>query len=153
MTSKVTFIWKEENSDDSILVESFIDAVSSGIEKSIPGEDNKIEVAQSDRLIDFSILVLLEKKLGELKGDSTLNKLEKLECAHEGVENSRIFLEPENEVKLELFYDEKGKDLSIFSYLHFYKPTEDSNKKREILKVEAEKVGKAFLKGLSFLKD
>ena len=153
MSSKITFMWKEENSQDSDLVKSFVDAVSKGIEYSITDEDIKIEVAQSDRLIDFSILVMIEKKLDELKGELTLNKWKTLEPAHEGVDNSKIFSEPGNTIKLEMFYDEEGRDLSIFSYLHFYRPTEDSESKRVQLEVEGKALGKVFLKGLAFLRE
>ena len=151
MSSKITFMWKEENSEDSELVKSFVDAVSKGLEHNITNEDIKIEVAQSDRLIDFSILVMIEKKLNELKGEETLEKWKTLEPAHEGVDNSKIFLDPNTQVKLEMFYDEKGKDLSIFSYLHFYRPTEDSESKRIKLEVEGKALGETLLKGLEFL--
>tara|TARA_Y100001970_G_C13936748_1_gene701084 strand:- start:129 stop:656 length:528 start_codon:yes stop_codon:yes gene_type:complete len=153
MSSKITFIWKEENSEDSDLVKSFVHAVSKGIELTISDEDIKIEVAQSDRLIDFSILVMIEKRLDELKGEATLKKWNTLEPAHEGVDNSKIFLDPDNQVKLEMFYDEKEKDLSIFSYLHFYKPTEDSESKRIKLEVEGKALGEALSKGMIFLKE
>ena len=76
-----------------------------------------------------------------------------LEPAHEGVDNSRIFLEVNTQVKLEMFYDEKGKDMSIFSYLHFYRPTEDSESKRVKLEVEGKALGEAFTKGLAFLNE
>ena len=153
MSSKITFIWKEENSEDSDLVKSFVDAVSKGIEITFSDDDIKIEVAQSDRLIDFSILVMIEKKLDDLKGESTLKNWKTLDPAHEGVDNSRIFLEANTQVKLEMFYDEKGKDMSIFSYLHFYRPTEDSESKRVKLEVEGKALGEAFTKGLAFLNE
>ena len=153
MSSKITFMWKEENSEDSDLVKSFVDAVSKGIECTITDEDIKIEVAQSDRLIDFSILVMIEKKLDELKGEATLEKWKTLEPAHEGVDNSKIFSEPNNKLKLEMFYDKEGEDLSIFSYLHFYKPTEDSENKRMQLEIEGKALGEVFSKGLAFLRN
>lgn len=152
MSLEVSYAWKERDDQDAKLVKSFVDSVIKGMGKVVNSEEFELKVAQSDRLIDFSILVMTVKSVEEMGGDKMFKNWKTLAQAHEDIEMSRLFHDPETKKDLEVFHLEDEKKLSIFTYIHFYKPQEDSEDKIHNLEHEGKSVGDSFKRVMEFLK-
>ena len=152
MSLEISYAWKERDDENAKLVKSFVDSVIKGMEKVVNSEEFELKVAQSDRLIDFSILVMTVKSVEEMGGDSIFNNWKTLKQTHEDIEMSRLFHDPETKKDLEIFHLEDEKKLSIFTYIHFYKPQEDTENKIYNLENEGKSVGDSFLRVMEFLK-
>ena len=63
MESNITYNWKKKDYEDIDLVKSFINTFIKEIIESSGEGSFEFIVAQSDRLIDFSILTIIEKKI------------------------------------------------------------------------------------------
>ena len=152
MSLEISYAWKEEDSKDAALVKAFVDSVIKGLEKVVNPDEFELKIAQSDRLIDFSILVMLVKSVEEMGGETLFDNWKTLSLAHEDIEMSRLFQDPETKKEIEIFHLQEDKKISIFTYIHFYKPQEDTENKIYNLEIEGKSVGESFTRVLDFLK-
>ena len=54
--------------------------------------------------------------------------------------------------EIEIFHLQDDEKISIFTYIHFYKPQEDTENKIYNLEIEGKSVGESFTRVLDFLK-
>ncbi len=153
MEPNVTYNWKKKDYGDIDLVKSFINNfIKETIEAS--GEDSfEFIVAQSDRLIDFSILTIIEKKIKDFEDDKLFKRWETLVLTNPGIDRSRSYVDPETKIELEVFIMKEDQIFHIYTHTHFNKPIEDTERKISDLGKEGKALGNAFKGVINFLKN
>ena len=153
MGTNVTFNWKKKDYENIDLVKSFIDSFIKKIVDSSGEENFEFIVAQSDRLIDFSILTLSEKKIKDFNHDDLFKRWESLELSNPGIDRSRIYIDPKTNIELEVFIMQEDQIFHIYTHTHFNKPEEDSQNKLAELEKEAKELGTTFKGVIDFFKN
>ena len=149
----VTYNWKKKDYEDIDLVKSFINTFIKEITDS-SGEDSfEFVVAQSDRLIDFSILTIIEKKIKDFEHDKLFKRWETLELTNPGIDRSRSYVDPETKIELEVFIMKEDQIFHIYTHTHFNKPIEDTEKKISDLGKEGKALGSTFKSVINFFKN
>ena len=146
------YTWKDKDYKEKGMVKNLVNFFIKGLNSNQSPETFEIQIAQSDRLIDFSILITVEKKLELLGGDKSITKWKTLDLTHPGLETSRLFVDPKSETEIEIFHLPQQLNFSIFTYVHFKEPTVETNEKEDSLQKQGEEVGESFSKVLQFLK-
>ena len=153
MESNITYNWKKKDYADIDLVKSFINTFIKEITDS-SGEDSfEFVVAQSDRLIDFSILTIIEKKIKDFEHDKLFKRWETLVPTNPGIDRSRSYVDPETKIELEVFIMKEDQIFHIYTHTHFNKPIEDTEKKISDLGKEGRALGSTFKNVISFFKN
>ena len=152
MNTEVMYTWKEKDYKDKDTVKEIVNSYIKGLSKDQINETLQIQIAQSDRLIDFSILTTIEKKLDELGGEKSIKKWKTLELTHSELETSRLFEDKKTDAEIEIFYLPNQINFSIFTYIHFKEPAVETDKKIEALEKRGEELSKSFNEVLQFLK-
>ena len=153
MEPNVTYNWKKKDYEDIDLVKSFINTFIKEITDS-SGEDSfEFVVAQSDRLIDFSILTIIEKKIKDFEHDKLFKRWETLELTNPGIDRSRSYVDPETKIELEVFIIKEDQIFHIYTHTHFNKPIEDTEKKISDLGKEGKALGSTFKSVINFFKN
>ena len=153
MESNITYNWKKKDYADIDLVKSFINTFIKEITDS-SGEDSfEFIVAQSDRLIDFSILTIIEKKIKDFEHDKLFKRWETLVPTNPGIDRSRSYVDPETKIELEVFIMKEDQIFHIYTHTHFNKPIEDTEKKISDLGKEGRALGSTFKNVISFFKN
>ena len=152
MNTEVMYSWKEKDYKDKDPVKDIVTTFIKGLDSINNAETFQIQIAQSDRLIDFSILVTVEKKLESLGGNRSLENWRTLELTHPELETSRLFIDKKTGTEIEIFHLPNQLNYSIFTYVHFKEPTLETNKIKETLEQTGKEVSQSFINVLDFLK-
>ena len=152
MNTEVMYTWKEKDYEAKDTVKDIVNAFIKGLSSPDNSEVFQVQIAQSDRLIDFSILINIEKSLDSLGKESSLEKWRTLELTHPGLETSRLFIDKKTDTEIEVFHLPNQTNYSIFTYVHFKEPTVETNKIKEVLETKGKEVSQAFKNTLNYLK-
>ena len=152
MNPEVMYTWKEKNYKDKKTVKDIVNRFVEGLGSNNINENFQVQIAQSDRLIDFSILISIDKNLDSLGREKALAKWRELELTHPGLENSRLFIDKKTQTEVEIFHLPNQLNFSIFTYVHFKDPTIETNKTLDILEQKGKEVCQSFINVLQFLK-
>ena len=152
MNTEVMYTWKDKEYKDKDPVKDIVTTFIKGLGSINNSETFQIQIAQSDRLIDFSILATVEKKLVSLGGDKSLEKWRTLELTHPGLETSRLFIDKKTGTEVEIFHLPNLLNYSIFTYVHFKEPTLETNKIKETLEQTGKEVSQSIINVINFLK-
>ena len=93
MNTEVMYTWKNKDYKEKNIVKDLVNSFIKGLGSHQSQETFEIQIAQSDRLIDFSILTTVEKKLDLIGGDKAIANWKTLELTHPGLETSRLFVD------------------------------------------------------------
>ena len=152
MNTEVMYTWKEKDYKDKEVVKRIVNTFVSALDSNSFNEKFQVQIAQSDRLIDFSILISIEKSLVSLGEEQAMKKWKTLELTHPGLENSRLFIDKKTQTEIEIFHLPNQLNYSIFTYVHFKEPNIETNKKLDLLEQNGKEVSQSFINVLDFLK-
>ena len=152
MNTEVMYTWKEKDYEAKDTVKDIVNVFIKGLGSFDNSETFQIQIAQSDRLIDFGILINIEKSLDSLGRENSLEKWRTLELTHPGLETSRLFIDKKTETEIEIFHLPNQINYSVFTYVHFKEPTVETNKIKEVLEKKGKEVSQAFKNALNYLK-
>ncbi|MDC0255443.1 hypothetical protein OAK75_11125 [Bacteriovoracales bacterium] len=153
MEPNVTYNWKKKDYEHIDLVKSFINAFIKEISDSSGENSFEFIVAQSDRLVDFSILTIIEKKIKDFEHDKLFKRWETLELTNPGIDRSRSYVDPETKIELEVFIMKEDQIFHIYTHSHFNKPIENTEKKIFDLGKEGKALGSTFKNVINFFKN
>ena len=146
------YTWKEKDYADKEVVKKIVNTFVNALDSNSFNEKFQVQIAQSDRLIDFSILISIEKSLVSLGEEQAMKNWKTLELTHPGLENSRLFIDKKTQTEIEIFHLPNQLNYSIFTYVHFKEPNIETNKKLDLLEQNGKEVSQSFINVLDFLK-
>ena len=152
MNTEVMYTWKEKEYKDKDPVKDIVNTFIKGLGSTGTQETFQVQIAQSDRLIDFSILITIEKNVEAMGGESSLKKWKTLDLTHPDLETSRLYTDKKTETEIEVFYLPNQVNYSIFTYVHFKEPTIETDKIKESLEQKGKEVSQSFTDVINFIK-
>ena len=152
MNTEVMYTWKEKEYKDKDSVKDIVNTFIKGLGSTNTQETFQVQIAQSDRLIDFSILITVEKNVEAMGEEKSLTKWKTLDLTHPDLETSRLYTDKKTETEIEIFYLPNQVNYSIFTYVHFKDPTIETDKIKESLERKGKEISQSFTDVINFLR-